>query len=447
MRALNRPAAIRSALGILAFALCLAPPLSAQRPEIAGNWRIELQWPDPVVLLSVVEEGDSVRGTMLVDEGTIRLTSLARTEAGFDATVSSPTTEFVARVAIRGDSVSGEWTGGGRAGRLRGWRVPLARQAPLAGTAVFDSIVRVLEHRYYDPEMNGADWPALVARLRPRAAAAASDGEAYHVIRELLAGIGGSHLAFTARAASWDGGIMYSPDPIVSWRVLSPEVGYLRVRNFHPWGEGAREESAQLDSAFNRLGTLPALIIDLRGNPGGSLELAVRLAQHLVARPTPAGYFVTQSGYTSRAFRSAQALEPATVPPMSAGGAPSQLIGVVDSAGGAAMVHLGGGITSPYTGRIAILTDRQTRSVAEVVTAALKEIRGAVVVGERTAGAMLSASQVMIAPGWLLRYPAMDYRTASGMRLEGDGVPVDVSTPASEAPIQSAAQALGHPLP
>src|SRR5688500_15754255 len=60
MRHLHRPASIRTSLAILAVALCSSVPLSAQRPEIAGNWRIELAWPEPIVLLSLVEEGDSV---------------------------------------------------------------------------------------------------------------------------------------------------------------------------------------------------------------------------------------------------------------------------------------------------------------------------------------------------------------------------------------------------
>lgn len=433
---------------VLAAALAASTPALAQRPEIAGTWRIEVAWPEPIVLLSLVEEGDSVRGALLTDQAAIRLTSLARSEAGFDATVATRTREFALRAAVRGDSVTGEWTEGGRTGRLRGVRIPPTRQAPIAGTAVFDSVVRVLEHRFYDPGMNGADWPALVARLRPRAAAATSDGEAYGVIRELLAGIGGSHLGFSAWAASWGGGVAAAPGPIVSWRVLSPEVGYLHVRNFNPTGAAARAEFARLDSAFAQIGALPALILDLRANPGGSLDLAARLAQHLVARPTPGGYFVTQSGYTRRGLRTAQALDTATVPPLTASVGADGLTGAVEAAGGAAMVYVGGGGASAYAGKIAILTDRRTGSAAEAVAAALREVRGAVTVGERTAGAMLSSTEVGIAQGWMLRYPAMDYRTPSGLRVEGDGVPVDVpAPPAGEATIRAAAQALGHPLP
>jgi C-terminal processing protease CtpA/Prc len=113
------------------------------------------------------------------------------------------------------------------------------------------------------------------------------------------------------------------------------------------------------------------------------------------------------------------------------------------------MLYIGGGIARPYTGRIAILTDQNTGSAAEAVAAILKESRGAVTIGERTAGAMLSAVDVMVAPGWRLRYPAMDFRTAAGVRVEGDGVAADVPAPPADraALLRAAAEALRVPAP
>jgi Peptidase family S41/Tricorn protease C1 domain len=437
---------------LLVATLALSTPALAQRPVIAGTWQIRLEGPQaPTLVLALAEEGDSVRGAMLTGGGGLRLLRAARTEAGFDATAAAGRTEFAVRATVRGDSLAGEWSGGGTAGTLRGARIPAASLAPIAGVAVFDSITWVLEHRFYDPGMNGADWPALVARLRPRAAAATSDVAAYGVIGELLAGIGGSHLGFSAAVPGPGAAWSFATPPAaasVSWRVLSPEVGYLRLNDFSPTGAAARPDFARLDSAFAQMGALPALIIDLRSNPGGSLDLAARLAQHLVARPTPGGYFVTQSGYTRRGLRTAQALDAATVPPLSAAVGADGLLRAVDAAGGAAMVYVGGGGAAVYAGRVAILTDRRTGSAAEAVAAALREVRGAVTVGDRTAGAMLSATSVGIAQGWMLRYPAMDYRTPAGVRVEGDGVPADVPAPvAGDAPIQAAARALGHPLP
>lgn len=453
MRTFIRSSAIRLQFAIVAAALCIAAPISAQGPEIAGNWRLDLEGPQsPSMILALAETGGGLQGALLTGEGSMRFVRGARTEAGFDAAALAGSTEFTLRAAVRGDSLTGEWNGGGRTGILRGQRIPADALAPIAGTTVFDSVASVLEHRFYDPGMNGADWPALVARLRPRAAAATTDPEAYAVIADLLAGIGGSHLGLSAAPRSPLPTVAVPNAPssaaAVSWRVLSPQVGYLRIANFFATGAAARPDFARLDSAFREMGALPALIIDLRANPGGSLDLAAWLARHLVARPTPGGYFVTQSGYTRRGLRSAQALDAATVPPLDASVGGGGLTGAVEAAGGAAMVYVGGGAASPYTGRVAILTDRRTGSAAEAVAAALKEARGAITVGERTAGAMLSSTEVGIAPGWRLRYPVMDYRTASGLRVEGDGVQPDVPSPvAGDEPIQAAARALGHPLP
>lgn len=73
-------------------------------------------------------------------------------------------------------------------------RLPREMLAPLTGTAVFDSVVGVLQRHFFDPGYNGADWARLVAEGRPRVAAARSDGEAYAVISGLLRALGTSHL-------------------------------------------------------------------------------------------------------------------------------------------------------------------------------------------------------------------------------------------------------------
>ncbi len=295
-------------------------------------------------------------------------------------------------------------------------------------------------------------WPR-----RPRIAAARSDGEAYAIISGLLRAIGTSHLNFTAipRVASPAPANTAAPRapaasaPSVSWQVLSPSLGYLRIASFEPSGESLPPEVARMDSAFAAMAGLPAIVIDLRGNEGGSVDLAYRLGQHLHATPVAAGYLVVRRGFDSRGLRTAGALDPATVPALPADLPGAMLADAVDAAGGAAMLYMGGGIARPYAGRIAVLADTNTGSAAEAVAAMLQESRGAVVVGERTAGAMLSSADVMVAPGWRLRYPAMDFRTAAGLRVEGDGVAPDVPAPPADraALLRAAAEALRVPSP
>ncbi|HEX8395766.1 MAG TPA: S41 family peptidase [Longimicrobium sp.] len=430
-------------------------PVAAQA---AGNWELRIDgrsaW--PVLVAFGGGAGNSMHAAALTGEGTVRIREATRAGDGLNATVALGRREYRLRATVRGDSLTGMLTGAADSMAVRGVRIPARALAPIRGAAVFDSVTRALQNVFYDPGMNGANWPALVARLRPRAAAARSDAEAFTAINELLDSLHSSHLAFSAQPAM--GAAPSAPSApaspavarpaAVSWRVLSPSLGYLRIQSFVPTGQAALPDFARLDSAFREMGSLPGLIIDLRGNGGGSLDLAARLGQHLIARPTAAGYFVTRTGFTSRGMRAAGALDPATVRPLSTSTTGATLRASVDAGGGAGMVYVGGGMGSPFAGRIAILTDGRTGSAAEAFGAALREVRGAMVVGERSAGAMLSAEEMAIAPGWVLRYPAMDFRTPSGRRVEVVGVQVDVPSPAAgEAPIRAAAQALGHPLP
>ncbi len=448
-------------LPLLLTATLASPAPAQRRPEVAGNWLVRVAAPQPfTVVLSVDEHGGVLTPRALSRQQTIVPTPAARTDSGFVVAATAWGSEHALNVAVRGDSLRGSWSTAGQAPvPTSGVRLPRETLAPLTGTAVFDSVVGVLERHFYDPGYNGADWARLVAQARPRIAAARSDGEAYAIISGLLRALGTSHLNFTAvprvsRPAPASTTAARAPAvsaPSVSWQVLSPSLGYLRIASFEPSGESLAPEVARMDSAFAEMAGLPAIVIDLRGNEGGSVDLAYRLGQHLQRVPVPAGYFVVRQGYDARGMRAAAALDTATVPALPTDGSVTgEMLGqAVYAAGGAAMLYIGGGIEQPYAGRIAVLTDENTGSAAEAVAAMLQEARGAVVVGERTAGAMLSSADVMVAPGWRLRYPAMDYRTAAGRRVEGDGVAPDVPAPAADraALLRAAAEALRVPPP
>jgi C-terminal processing protease CtpA/Prc len=245
-------------------------------------------------------------------------------------------------------------------------------------------------------------------------------------VRKLLGGIPASHLGFYAvpvSAAAGGAPAPARPDAVVAWRTLSPTVGYVRIASF-PSGGRAPAALARLDSAFAALGTLPALVIDLRANPGGNLELGNRLADHLLDRPLEAGYFVTRAGLDRRGMKSIEALDPATLPRLAPGDSVlgANLHDHIDRRGGAVMLVAGGGAHAAYQGRVALLIDRGSGSTAEAVAAALGESGRVTLVGERTQGAMLASAGFPIADGWELRIPVADFRTAGRRSVEGKGV-------------------------
>ena len=59
----------------------------------------------------------------------------------------------------------------------------------------FDAVWRIVDEEHFDPDINGVDWPAVRAELRPRAAEADDTKELRDVIREMLGRLKQSHFA------------------------------------------------------------------------------------------------------------------------------------------------------------------------------------------------------------------------------------------------------------
>jgi hypothetical protein len=90
--------------------------------------------------------------------------------------------------------------------------------------------------------------------------------------------------------------------------------------------------------------------------------------------------------------------------------------------------------------------DRHTASASEPLAQVLKTTRRATVVGERTAGHMLMALPHALGDGWVMTIPEADFVLPDGSRLEGRGVPPDVSTRADQVFV-AVAEALAATLP
>src|SRR6185369_1972975 len=131
-----------------------------------------------------------------------------------------------------------------------------------------------------------------------------------------------------------------------------------------------------------------ALIIDLRGNPGGQGAMAIPVASLLTAAP------ITLGTLQFRDF--------------------SQHL--------VAHAEMG---SVPFAGPVAILTDEGTASTSEMLAAGLQEARRAVVVGDVTLGAVLPSVIESLPGGAVMQYVVADFKTPKGVLLEGRGVQPD----------------------
>jgi carboxyl-terminal processing protease len=131
-----------------------------------------------------------------------------------------------------------------------------------------------------------------------------------------------------------------------------------------------------------------ALIIDLRGNPGGQAAMAIPIAAQLVQQPLVLG---------TLQFRDFN----------------QQLIARPEMR------------TVPFTGPVAIITDEGTASASEILAAGLQEAKRALVVGDVTLGAVLPSVIESLPGGAVMQYVVADFKTEKGVLLEGRGVQPD----------------------
>lgn len=105
----------------------------------------------------------------------------------------------------------------------------LSAQAP-EGVETFDAAWTTIRDSHFDPAMNGLDWDAVRAELRPRAAAAPSTGELRSVIRDMLRRLGLSHFALIPSTADVSGATRdLGADPGFDVRLVDDDLVVTRV--------------------------------------------------------------------------------------------------------------------------------------------------------------------------------------------------------------------------
>ncbi|HEX5929313.1 MAG TPA: S41 family peptidase [Solirubrobacterales bacterium] len=188
--------------------------------------------------------------------------------------------------------------------------------------------------------------------------------------------------------------------PNVSSRVETVDgrkLGYVRMLSF---SEAAHAQLAEGVRKVLRRGA-EGIVLDLRGNPGGLLDEAVRCASLFL----PEGEVVVSTESRSQG----------------------------DS------VHKTAG-DPVWEGPLAVLIDRGTASAAEILAASLADNAGAPVVGTRSFGKGVFQQEALLSNGGALKLTVGEYFTPDGLNLaRSRGIHPDVKasddpdTPADEA--------------
>ena len=165
------------------------------------------------------------------------------------------------------------------------------------------------------------------------------------------------------------------------------------------------------------------LVIDLRKNGGGNIESALTLSSYIIDKPLNGGYFVTQKWYNKNINNKApDNFNTKHFHSFSKANYELLIQGIHRYEGLILEVKPN---KKNYKGNIFILTDDSTASTCEPIVYGLKLNHKATIIGEKTAGAMLSAETFDLFDGFKLFLPTADYYTSDGKRLDRIGVEPD----------------------
>lgn len=427
---------------ILCACMCLLLAAAAPAPTatketsagLGGRWNIVFVMPQgayetPVEF--VVGEGGSVAATILGPLGTFRITDTKGYAKGNALKLTAGTSwgKLKLQAVVEGDRLRGRYAPTGLAslffkGELRGLRD--RTHVPRPALQTFDSAWSQIERGFYAPDYAGVDMKGLRERYRPLAAAARSEGELVSLMRRMLGEFRTSHLDFFATPSitpQLHAGMKQAPPPPphgISWKQAAPSVGYLAIQSF----EDGPEVVARIDQAFAALGGNESLIVDLRGNGGGTLTAAMRLGDHILPRPTPVGYFASRQGLIDRKLTSIDQVDRSALSTYA--GHSSEEFWRAMAEKGAVMLASGGRAPRLYPGRVVVLIDEYCFSASEALASVVKETKAATLIGRKTPGLMLAANMIPIEGGWTLVLPVWDFRTHQGIKVEGRGVEPDI---------------------
>lgn len=171
------------------------------------------------------------------------------------------------------------------------------------------------------------------------------------------------------------------------------------------------------------------LIIDLRNNSGGDFS-SLLFASHFIDKPYKAGYFLGEKYYEkeNQQHPSQKYLEQQK--PF-VNGSIDDFYRIIEKKG--ILVGQVNPSSIQYHGEIYVLIDNNTASAAEPLAYFLKDKNIGLLIGENTAGAMLSAKGFNIYKNWWLTLPVANYYTMDNKSLDQVGVKPDLEIDSDKA--------------
>jgi carboxyl-terminal processing protease len=241
------------------------------------------------------------------------------------------------------------------------------------------------------------DTPGFKAGIHPGDIITEVDGKStrnldLHECSKLLKGPPGSEVTLTIYRKSEDltkeftvKRAIIKVSPVKGAKIIRDGIGYIRITHF------SAPLADELDSALEELDeqNVRALIIDLRGNPGGLLNSAVEVCSRFLPKGELVVFTEGRKLKDRIEYRSLECKKHTNIP-------------------------------------IVILVNGNSASAAEIVSACLQDHRRAILVGEKTFGKGSVQTIVPLNNKGAVRFTTAKYYTPSKKVIHGNGIDPDI---------------------
>lgn len=202
--------------------------------------------------------------------------------------------------------------------------------------------------------------------------------------------------------------------PEVTRWLVPNDVAYLQIPSFMTY------DAKNVEKLMSNVQGSKALVVDLRSNGGGRVDLLRHLCGFFMEKEQAIGTFITRS-LVDYYVKDTQ-------------GSPTDLLGIAryaQSRKPGFLITPSPAQPSVYKGKVIVLINGGTGSASEMFASGMRDTIGAKIIGSKSAGAVLASSLRQLPGGYMIQFPFQDYVTITGNRLENAGVKPDInaSTP------------------
>ncbi len=279
----------------------------------------------------------------------------------------------------------------------------------------FEALWSIIDERYcfldYKAETIGLDWDEVHARYRARLGEWMTSEQLFEVMTDMLSELQDGHVNlysagnvarywswFEDYPKNWDAelraaylGTDYRLASGLTYKILDDNTGYVVYESFSSAiGEG------NISDMLYYLRTCNGLIIDVRGNTGGELTYAERLASHFTNERILVGYttYKTGTGHSDFATPQEEWLEPSE------------------------------GVR--WQKPVVVLTNRECYSACNIFVRDMMECPNVTVLGDQTGGGGGMPFTSELPNGWAVRFSASPSFDARMNQIEF-GIQPDIS--------------------